>query len=77
MRRALSIASVVLCAGSLISAHSAGLLKKKTPPKAIEIPAQPVYYSGVELRLVPESPVRKQRVVTVGPWIIGGRVGEG
>ncbi len=77
MLRAFSIASLVLCAGSLLPAGAAGLLNKKSPPRLIQIPAQPVYYSGVELRFVPETPVRRTRVITVGPWTIGGRVGDG
>jgi hypothetical protein len=77
MLRALSIASVVLCAGSLIPANATGLLRKKSPPKTVEVPAQPVFYSGVELRLVPESPAPKQRIVNVGPWMVGARVGDG
>jgi hypothetical protein len=77
MLRALSIVGLVLCAGSLLPAGAAGLLNKKSPPKMIEIPAQPVYYNGVELRFVPETPVRRTRIITVGPWTIGGRVGDG
>lgn len=77
MLRAFSIVGLVLCAGSLLPAGAAGLLNKKSPPRLIEIPAQPVYYSGVELRFVPETPVRRGRIITVGPWTIGGRVGDG
>jgi len=76
MFRALSIASLVVCAGSLLPANAGGLLKKSAP-KMIEVPAQPVFYSGVELKFVPESPARKQRIVNVGPWTIGARVGDG
>lgn len=76
MFRALSIASLVVCAGSLLPAN-AGVLLKKSAPKMIEIPAQPVFYSGVELKFIPESPARRQRIVNVGPWTIGARVGDG
>jgi hypothetical protein len=76
MLRALSIASLALCAGSLFPANAGGLLKKSAP-KMIEIPAQPVFYSGVEIKFVPESPARRQRIVNVGPWTIGARVGDG
>lgn len=77
MLRALSIASLALCAGSLLPANAGGLLSKKSAPKMIEIPAQPVFYSGVELKFIPESPVRRRRIVNVGPWTIGARVGDG
>ena len=77
MLRALSIAGLVVCAGSLLPASAGGLLSKKSAPKMVEIPAQPVFYSGVELKFVPESPARRQRIVNVGPWTIGARVGDG